>query len=372
VTKERQSREPRPVRRAKTASLPALRAQIDEIDQELLERLNARATLAVEIARLKAADGLDTFAPGREDHVIERAITLSQGPLEAESVRAIFREVISGARQLEKKLRVAYLGPMHSYSHLATLHRFGEGVELVAVPTIAAVFEEVHRRHVDYGLVPIENSTDGRIADTLDMFTRLRVRICSEVPLHIHHTLLAKCKQSEVLEVQSKPQALSQCRNWLARHLPQARLVEVTSTSHAAEQARDTAGVAAIASAQAGAYYGLDVLAANIEDNPDNMTRFAVIGLTAAPRSGRDKTAAMFEIAHRPGSLSDAIAIFKRNKLNLTWIESFPIARGEYLFFIELEGHEEDTAVRKALATLRKKTLRLEILGSYPRGEAVG
>jgi len=372
VSKDRPSRESRPARRAKPVSLPALRAQIDEIDQELIERLNARAAVAVEIARLKVDLGQDTFAPGREDQVIERAITLSEGPLEADSVRAIFREVISGSRQLEKKLRVAFLGPLHSYSHLATLHRFGEGVELVAVATIAAVFEEVHRRHVDYGLVPIENSTDGRIADTLDMFTRLRVRICSEVPLHIHHTLLARCKQSEVREVHSKPQAISQCRNWLARHLPQARLIEVTSTSTAAEQARDKPGVGAIASAQAGAHYGLDVLAANIEDNPDNLTRFAVIGLTTPPPSGNDKTAAMFEIAHRPGSLSDAIAIFKRNKLNLTWIESFPIARGEYLFFIELEGHEQQPAVRKALATLGKKTLRLEVLGSYPRGEVVG
>jgi chorismate mutase / prephenate dehydratase len=352
--------------------LAELRAAIDRVDRDLVAQINARAKLCIEAGKLKDAAGQPAFVPSREDEVLAHVLEVNKGPLSADAVRAVFREIISGARQLERQVRVAYLGPPYSYSHLATLHRFGQSVDLVPVGTIAAVFEEVQRKQADYGLVPIENSTDGRIADTLDMFTRLRVRICGEVQLRIHHTLLGRCPRSEVAEVYSKPQALSQCRNWLAKHLPSARPIEVTSTSTAAQVALDKQGAAAIASIQAATAYGLDVLAEKIEDNPDNITRFAVIGADAAARSGRDKTAAMFEIEHRPGSLAEAIAIFKRNRLNLTWIESFPIAHGEYLFFIELDGHESDLRVRRALHALGKKTRRLEILGSCPRTEPVG
>ncbi len=264
---------------------------------------------------------------------------------------------------------MAYLGPAYSYSHLAAIHRFGQSVELVPVGNIAAVFEEINRRQADFGVVPIENSTDGRVADTLDMFTRMPARICGEVQLRIHHNLLGKCPRSDVEEVYSKPQALSQCRNWLARHLPTARLVEVTSTSTAAQLAQDKPGAAAIASLQAGVRYGLDVLADNIEDNKSNLTRFAVIGDDTGPRTGNDKCALMFEIAHEPGALADAMNVFKRGRLNLTWIESFPIARpeGGYMFFVELEGHETEVRVRKAIAALGRKAVRLDVLGSYAK-----
>jgi chorismate mutase/prephenate dehydratase len=240
---------------------------------------------------------------------------------------------------------------------------------MVPVATIAAVFEEINGGQADHGIVPIENSTDGRVADTLDMFARLPVRICGEVQLRIHHNLLGKCARSEVKEVYSKPQALSQCRNWMARHLPAARTIEVTSTTTAAQLAQEKPGAAAIASLQAGVQYGLDVLAADIEDNPGNLTRFAVIGDETGPRTGNDKCALMFEVLHQPGALADAMNVFKRSRLNLTWIESFPIARpeGGYLFFVELEGHENDAKVRKAIRSLEKKTIRLEVLGSYAR-----
>jgi chorismate mutase/prephenate dehydratase len=262
--------------------------------------------------------------------------------------------------------RVALLGPLYSFSHLAAIQRFGQSVEFVPVGTIAAVFEEVNRGHSNFGLVPIENSTDGRIADTLDMFTRLPVRMCGEVEMHIHHTLLGKCPRTEVKEVYSKPQALSQCRNWLTKHLPEARLIELTSTSTAAQLAKEKPGAAAIASLQ-------DVLAERIEDNPSNTTRFAIIGNQSSLRSGADKTALLFQAEHRPGGLVDALAIFRRNRLNLTWIESFPIPETsrKYLFFVELEGHETDVRVRRAIATLQKKALRLEVLGSFPIGPAV-
>ena len=242
------------------------------------------------------------------------------------------------------------------------------------VASISAAFEEVQAGHSHFGVVPLENSTDGRIADTLDNFSRLSVKICAEVPLRIHHTLLASCDRSAIKEVYSRPQALSQCRNWLARHLPSARLVEVTSTSVAAEMAAGRKDAAAIASRQAGVHHGLDVLAEDIEDVAGNTTRFAVIGHADASRTGRDKTSLMFEIEHKPGGLADALAIPKRQKPNLTWIESFPMPGevGGYIFFVELEGHRTDLRVRRAIAALEKRCKRVVILGSYAAAAPVG
>jgi chorismate mutase/prephenate dehydratase len=354
---------------SRAPTIASLRAKIDRIDQELVKLMNDRARLALSIGHVKNNTGASAYAPAREDEVLCRVLALNKGPLAERCVRSVFRELISGSRSLEKDLRVAYLGPAYSYSHLAAINRFGLSVELVPVSSIAAVFEEINRRHADYGLVPIENSTDGRVADTLEMFTRMPARICGEVQLRIHHNLLGKCTRAEVAEVYSKPQALSQCRNWLAKHLPAARLVEVTSTSTAAQLAQDKPGAAAIASLQAGVQYGLDVLADNIEDNRSNLTRFAVIGDETGVRTGTDKCSLMFEIAHQPGALADAMNVFKRNRLNLTWIESFPIARpeGGYMFFVELEGHEADPRVRKAILALQRKAVRLSILGSYAK-----
>jgi chorismate mutase/prephenate dehydratase len=357
-----------------TASSAELRSQVDRMDRELLKLVNLRARAAARLTKQQATAGEARPSFDETEQQLERLLNLNRGPLPNDCVRAVFREVASGSQSLVQVTRVAFLGPAYSYSHVATLQRFGSGIEPVPVAGIPAVFEEVNRGHVTYGVVPIENSTDGRIADTLDMFTRLRVRICGEVQLRIHHNLLARCPRAEITEVYSKPQALSQCRNWLAKHLPGVRTVEITSTSTAAQLAQDKPGAAAIASVQAGVHYGLDVLAEHIEDNQANVTRFAVIGEDSAPRTGHDRLAIMFEVEHKPGGLADAINIFKRNRLNLTWIESFPIARpeGGYLFFIELDGHESEAKVRKALAALEKKALRLEVLGSYPRSQPVG
>ena len=269
-------------------------------------------------------------------------------------------------------MRIACLGPIYSYSHLAALHRFGQAVEFVPVGTIAAVFEEVDQHHADFGIVPVENSTDGRIADTLEMFTRLPVRICGQVEMHIHHTLLGKCSRAEVREVYSKPQAISQCRNWLAKHLPLARTIEVTSTATAAQLAGEKPGAAAIASRQAGVEYKLDVLAENIEDNPHNLTRFVVIGGQVPDRTGNDRTAILFQMEHRPGTLADALNIFKRSRLNLTWIESFPLPGSDraYLFFVEVAAHPVDRRFQRRNGAQRK-ALRLEVLGAFPVTAAV-
>lgn len=367
---------PKPVKRQtapREVTLESLRGKIDRLDQELVKLMNERAKVALEIGHLKNSSGMCAYAPLREDEVLARVSQLSEGPLSERALRTVFRELISASRGLEKELRVAYLGPAYSYSHLAAIHRFGQSVELLPVGNIAAVFEEVIRRQADFGVVPIENSTDGRVADTLDMFAKHPVRICGEVQLHIHHNLLGKCTRAEVVEVYSRPQALSQCRNWLARHLPGARTVEVTSTSTAAQLAQDKPGAGAIASMQAGTHYGLNVLASDIEDNPGNVTRFAVIGQETGTRTGKDKCALMFEVQHRPGTLADVMVIFKRQKLNLTWIESFPLSRpeGGYIFFVEFEGHESDAKAQKAITALKRKTVRLEVLGSYAKLAAV-
>jgi chorismate mutase/prephenate dehydratase len=360
--------------RGRPSSLTGLRSQIDALDRELVGLMNARAELARQIGHIKRSDGQEAYDPSREETVLERVASANEGPLADSSLKAIYRELISGSRAIEQHIRVAHLGPAWTYSHLAALHRFGSSVEFVPVASISAAFEEVHAGHSHYGVVPLENSTDGRIADTLDNLSRLPVKICAEVPLRIHHTLLATCDRTSVSEVYSRPQALSQCRNWLARHLPSARLIEVTSTSAAAETAAKSSHAAAIASRQAGVHYGLDVLAENIEDVADNTTRFAVIGHADAKRTGKDKTALMFEIEHRPGGLADALAVPKRQKLNLTWIESFPLPgkdRG-YVFFVELEGHRDDLRVRRAIAALGKRCTRVVILGSYASAAAVG
>ena len=351
----------------RAADTVSLKRGLKRLDREIVKAINERAALAREIGQRKQTAEAPPFVASDDDDTLDSVVQRSKGPLKETSVRAVFRELLSGSRALLRELRVAHLGPLYSYSHLAAIHRFGQSVEFVPVATIAAVFEEVNRGGADFGLVPIENSTDGRIADTLDMFTRSPARICGEVELPIHHTLLATCPRGDIKEVYSKPQALSQCRNWLAKHLPGARPVEVTSTATAAQLAKEKPGAAAIASMQAGVHYGLDALAEQIEDNRTNTTRFSVIGKESAKRTGNDKTAMMFQLEDRSGALAEALGIFKRNRVNLTWIESFPIPGTEraYLFFVEMDGHETDLRVRRATTSLHKKTLRMEILGSF-------
>ena len=355
-------------------ALAALRRKLDAIDREVLAAINRRAEVAQAIGQAKQSQKQCIFDPRREAEVLDRLAADNRGPLTDESVRAIFREVISAARAIQTPTRVAYLGPEFTFSHLAAIERFGQSAELVPVGTIAAVFEEVERGQAEFGVVPMENSTDGRVSDTLDCFARSSVRICGELPLRIHHCLLGTEPRDQIRIVYSKPQPLSQCRNWLAKHLPKASLCEVASTAEAAKLALNNPDLAAIASLQAGTNYGLPVIARNIEDQPDNITRFAIIAKETAPRTGNDKTALMLEIAHQPGALADAMAVFKRNRLNMTWIESFPIPghRGRYLFFVEFVGHQSDLKARRAIATLTKKSLRLAILGSYAQGEPVG
>jgi chorismate mutase/prephenate dehydratase len=345
--------------------------RLEQIDKELVGLLNQRASVYLE-KTAQSDEGAGNIFDYRDETLLWAMVSESnEGPLTLNELKSIFRPLLSAGRQRVKNNRVAYLGPAYSFTHLAAINRFGESADLVPVSTIATVFEEVNRGHVDYGLVPIENSTDGRIVDTLDMFTRLPLRICGEVQMHVHHNLLARCDRSEINEIYSKPQALSQCRDWLSKNMPHARLIEVTSTSTAAQLARDKPGAAAVASQQAAIQYGIQIVADCIEDNRNNITRFAVIGDTIAEPTGSDRTAILLQIPHKPGSLSDALMIFKTCKVNLTWIESFPLRSPEigYLFFLDFEGHVTDTKIKRTLKELEAIADRLEVLGSYPRSE---
>src|SRR5436309_2136444 len=351
------------------ASLNTFRSQIDRLDLQILKLVNERARLATEIGKLKSYSGGEVFAPGREEEVFTNVLQHNKGPLDDATIRAIYREIISGGRAIQQVLKVACLGPEFSYSHLAAVERFGQAVEFSLVGSIAAVFEEVNRGHADFGVVPLENSTDGRVTDTLDMFMRIpQLKICAEIRLRIHHNLLANCEQAEIRRVYSKGQALAQCRNWLSKNVPHAAIVEVSSTANAARLAQTEPGASAVASRQAAVRYGLRILSTDIEDYPFNETRFAVIGLQETARTGNDKTALMFKVAHAPGALAEALNIFKQNKINLTWIESFPsrAAKPEYVFFADFEGHAEDPKVKKALTALQDESEKLTILGSFP------
>jgi chorismate mutase/prephenate dehydratase len=351
------------------SSLRHLRTQIDRLDLQILKLINERARVAAEIGHIKNDHGAEVFSPAREEEVLQNVLQSNKGPLDEATVRSVFRELMSGSRALQKVLKVAYLGPEYSFSHLAAVERFGQAIEYIRVGSIAAVFEEVNRGHADFGVVPLENSTDGRVADTLEMFMRLpQLKICAEIRLRIHHNLLANCEQQEIRRVYSKPQALSQCRNWLSKNVPHASLHEVASTATAAELAQREPGAAAVASRQAAVRYNLRTLFTDIEDSPYNETRFAVIGTQETGRTGKDKTAIMFKVPHHPGSLVAALDVFKGNKLNLTWIESFPARspKPEYVFFVDFEGHVEDPKVKRALTNLQEHCEQLSVLGSFP------
>lgn len=348
-------------------------AELQKLDREIIRLVNKRIETTAKSWMAQSAPHKAMFEGHPEESI--NALINESGvvPQVAMAMKGIYREVLSGARNIVKIRRVAYLGPAYSYTHLAAIEKFGTQVDFAPVSTIAAVFEEVNRGTVDYGIVPVENTTDGRIVDTLDMFTRLPLKICAEIQLSINHNLLSRCPRSEVTEIYSKPQALSQCRDWLSRNMPQARLIEVTSTSTAAQLARDKHGVAAVASRQAAVMYDLQVLAEGIQDNKHNITRFAVISDEIAKPTGKDKTAILLQIPHKPGALADALNVFKNGKINLSWIESFPLKGPEagYLFFIDFEGHVTDPKPKKAIAELEKTAVRLEVLGSYPRSEPV-
>ena len=354
-------------------SVASLRTRIDQLDERIVELLNARARIVVEIGRLKQQANSPIYAPDREKEVlakVRQANRQTGGPLSDTCVETIYRELMSGSFALEKPLRIAFLGPQGSFSHLASVKKFGSSVEHVPVADIATVFDSVARGHVDMGLAPMENSTIGGIGQTMDAFLEhAQVGVVAEVLVAVHHHLLARCEPAEVRTIYSKPEVLDQCRKWLSATLPEARRSAAESSSQAAELATREKQVAAIGSALAAELYGLKILFANIEDNPHNVTRFLVIGRHPARRSGDDKTSLIFTTAHKSGALVEVLDVFRKYRINLTNIDTRPSQKRnfEYYFFLDLIGHQEDEKVRAALEEARRHCLQLSVLGSFPR-----
>ena len=349
--------------------LALLRREIDALDKKLVDLLNERAKVVIGIGEIKQADGTPIYAPDRESAVLKRVGELNTGPIPQRTVKAIYREMMSGSFALEKPLRVGYLGPQGTFSHLAAQRKFGASVEYRSLADIRAVFDEVARGHCDVGLVPIENSSGGGVVDTLDCFVDAQVYICGEVIVDIHHNLLANCPPEDIRAVASKPEIFAQCRNWLSTSMEKVELLPVASSSRAAEMASQTEHLAAVGSELAAELYDLKIVFANIEDNPSNMTRFFIIANQPAKRTGADKTAVMFSVAHRSGALVEVLNVFSRNGINLTNIDSRPSRRRnwEYVFFVDSEGHFEDPNFTDSLEEARNHCSDLQVLGSFPR-----
>ncbi len=353
--------------------LDPLRAQIDSLDAKIVELLNQRARVVVEVGKIKQQSGSPIYAPDREKAILERIRQLNHGPLSDRCMEAVYRELMSGSFALEKPLRIGFLGPMGTFSHAAAVRKFGSSVEYVDLPDISSVFEEVVRGHTDYGMVPVENSIHGGVIDTLDAFLHSSAKICAEVKITIHHNLLAKGPWEQIKRIYSKPEVFSQCRTWLTSTAKGRDIQAAASTSKAAELASVEPGTAAIGSSIAGELYDLHVLFENIEDNPDNVTRFFVIGREGAKRSGDDKTAIMFTTAHKPGALAEVLDVFKENGINLTDIEKRPSKKvnWEYYFFIDAVGHIDEVAMQKAVEEAKEHCLHITVLGSYPKAAEV-
>ncbi len=351
--------------------LNALRKQIDVIDGKIVEYLNKRTAVTAKIARLKRTTGRSPYAPEREREVLRKICMLNKGPLSPSALTAIYKEIMSVSLAQGIPLRVAYLGPEATFTHLATRKRFGSQIRYISCNTIADVFLEVERDNADFGVVPIENSIEGAVNYTLDMFMDSELKICAQILLEVTHNLLANCSLEKIQRVYSNPMVFGQCRIWLQENLPGRERREVSTTTQAARIAGREKNSACIASGLAAKMYKLRVLAAHIEDMPHNITRFLVIGKTDVPRTGEDRTSIVFSIKDKVGALHDMLVPFKKHAINLTKIESRPSRRKawDYYFYVDLQGHREDTRVREALQELEKQCTFLKILGSYPVGE---
>jgi chorismate mutase/prephenate dehydratase len=352
-----------------TLPIDELRERIDRIDDQLLKLLSRRARLAIKVGEQKRGVGRSVYAPQREKDIFRRLASLNQGPLDAEGLRPIYREIIAACLSLEEQLQVAFLGPLGTFSHAAVSEQFGSRAEPVPVNSIAEVFDEVEHRRVTYGVVPVENSTEGVVAATLDRFASSTVTIKAEVLLRIEQCLLVRPgHRGAVRKIVSHPQSLGQCRQWLAQHYPGVPCEEAASNGTAAEIAKRQAGTVAIAGRGAGERYGLRVLARNIQDQANNFTRFFVLGRDGiGPRSDDDKSSLLLSVPHKAGALYRVLEPFADHGVSLNSIDSRPLKGRpwEYLFFLDLVGHIEEPRVARCLAELEKLCLSVKVMGSY-------
>ena len=355
-----------------TNSLDAIRQQIDALDAKIQDLISERARLAQQVAEVKQAQGDDAvyYRPEREAAVLRNVVARNKGPLSGEEMARLFREIMSACLALEKPMQVAFLGPEGTFTQAAAFKHFGHSVITVPMAAIDEVFREVESEAASYGVVPIENSTEGVINHTLDEFMTSSLKICGEVALRIHHHLLGQGDDlTKIRKIYSHQQSLAQCRHWLDSHAPEIELVDVSSNAEAARRVAAEPAAAAIAGEAAAEIYGLNVISRNIEDEPDNTTRFLVIGRRETPASGTDKTSLLVYTDNRPGALYAILEPFARNGISMTRIESRPSRLGmwNYVFFIDIEGHVTDTDVVTALQELAQSASRVTVLGSYPR-----
>ncbi len=349
--------------------LTKFRERIDSIDEKILELLNQRTEAVLEIGRLKAKSNSAFYVPHREQAILNRLSTMNPGPFPNKALRVVYKEIMSASLTLEKPLLVAYLGPEASNTHIATIKQFGSSVAYRPVRSQAEVFKEVETGRADYGVVAIENTTEGAVNPTLDAFVKSELKICSEILVPISHYLLANCSLEDIKAVHSHPQVLAQSRGWIEKNLQHAEVMAAASSSEAAVLAAKEENVAAIGTKLAAEMYGLNILAEEIQDVPNNMTRFLVIGHNHAQKTGDDKTSVLFSVKHEAGSLANALTLLAKHGLNLTNIQlrPFGVKAWEYIFFVDLEGHITDDQVKEALEELERESILVKMLGAYPK-----
>jgi chorismate mutase/prephenate dehydratase len=358
-------------------NIPEHRKAIDKLDAQIVRLLNERTRHVLQIGELKVKAGESIYAPHRERVILQRIGKLNQGPIKDEALRAIYREIMSSALSLEKSMTIAYLGPEATFTHQAAVQKFGSSLRYTAQKTIADIFTEVSKSRADYGVVPVENSTEGVVTHTLDMFVESTLQIVAQIILPIQYCLAGEATLAEVRRLYAHPQALGQCRLWVQRNLPRAEIVEASSNARAAELAGTKNAavhsgfqgkVAAITGLLAAQKYNLKIIERDIQDFTENATRFLVLGRQCGPATGRDRTSLMFSIADQVGALYRALEPFRRYKLNMTKIESRPSKRKawEYFFFVDCDGHTTDPKVAKAVAHLAEVCNFVKVLGSYP------
>ena len=353
--------------------LDDLRKQIDELDKKLVELLSMRAKVVVEVGKFKRDTDTPIYAPHRERAVLDRVLAANNGPLSDKTIEAIYRELMSGSFQLEQPLKIAHLAPNGSFSHIAAIRHFGSSVECVGVPTIERVFREVAAGHCDYGLVPYENSTSGSITDTLDAFQEHDVTIYAEALIDIRHCLLCNGPTNEITRIASKPQVITQCRKWLAAMFPNVELIETASSAQAVKLAKDDSHTAAIGSELASHEHDVEIAIENVQDRPENITRFLILAKESAQPSSEDKSTIMFTTKHEPGALVDVLAAFRDNGINLSHIDKRPSGRTnwDYTFYIDADAHKDSDDLQSAVKTAAEFCKSIEVLGSYPKAGQV-
>ncbi|HMP02149.1 MAG TPA: prephenate dehydratase domain-containing protein [Gemmatales bacterium] len=356
------------------AQLRALRSQIDKIDGQILKLVNERAATVQELGPVKNEHGTEAFSLAREDEILSGLMSASKGPLDQAALRVIFREIISASRALQKNLKVAYLRPDYSNTHQAAIERFGTHVEFVGVGSVATIFEEVNRGHTDFGVLPLENATEARLGDTLELFMRMpQIKLCGEIRLRVHLHLLSNVPQPEIRRVYSTEYNFARTRPWLSKHVPQAHLAEVSSATTASELVLREPGAAAVASRQVANRFGIRVLFDNIEENAGVEMRFGLISLTPAERTGHARTSLLLQLASSSGELADVLAAFKQQKLNVNVVESFLIrtSKPQFFCFIDFDGHMDEPKVKRIIESANKLADKVQVLGSYPQSEPV-